>query len=232
MKISWEQADVITKFPQVSLLLFFLISRLWVNMLVKGSLLIRVLNGLTSPNPIQFNSILLIQFVRHMVICSASGLCHYLLNIQPLSLWWGEKSALLLLSAWLTGPSLYRGAIILHTNMPDTPVDLFVLHLHKSQGLLEKTFKGMIRWDGMVKSICVCIFPLSICVCSLYVWKEWIWGRKYHQNGPFWQTAAVGTVAPSNDSRTEAETGRCFGSLWICIQNAALARPGLYGKSS
>lgn len=39
---------------QVSLFLFFLISLLGVNMLVKGSLLIRALNGLTSPNPIQW----------------------------------------------------------------------------------------------------------------------------------------------------------------------------------
>lgn len=34
--------------------LFFLMSLLGVNMLVKGSLLIRALNGLTSPNPIQW----------------------------------------------------------------------------------------------------------------------------------------------------------------------------------
>lgn len=51
MRISWEQADVIAKFP---LLLFFLISQFGVNVLVKGSLLIRVLNGLTNPNPIQW----------------------------------------------------------------------------------------------------------------------------------------------------------------------------------
>lgn len=51
MKISRDQADLIAKF---SLLLSFLISRLKVNMLVKGSLLIQVLNGLTSPNPIQW----------------------------------------------------------------------------------------------------------------------------------------------------------------------------------
>lgn len=51
MKISWGQADVIAKLPPLS---FFLISWLGVNMLVKGSLLIRALNGLTSPNPIQW----------------------------------------------------------------------------------------------------------------------------------------------------------------------------------
>ena len=42
----------------------------------------------------------------------------------------------------------------------------------------------------------------------------------------------VGTLAPGSDGRTEAETGHCLGSQWICIQNAALARPGFYGKSS
>lgn len=51
MKISWDQADIIAKFP---LLLHFLISQLGVNVLVKGSLLIRVLTWLTNPNPIQW----------------------------------------------------------------------------------------------------------------------------------------------------------------------------------
>lgn len=51
MKISRGQPEIIAKFP---LLLFFSISRLGVNVLVKGSLLIPVLNGLTSPNPIQW----------------------------------------------------------------------------------------------------------------------------------------------------------------------------------
>lgn len=51
VEISWEPEDVLGEF---SLLLFSLINWLGVNMLVKGSLLIRVLNELTSPNPIQW----------------------------------------------------------------------------------------------------------------------------------------------------------------------------------
>lgn len=171
MKISWEQADVITKFPQISLVLFLSISRLGVNMLVKGSLLIR---GFKWVYKSQSNSV---QFYTANTVClphdhSALGLCHYLLNIQPLSLWWGGKSELLL-PAWLTGSSLCGGSIILCTYTQDLfSVALFVARLHKSQGLLDKTFQEIIRWDGMIGVNS--FLRVSLCAHCTYYRDGWM----------------------------------------------------------
>lgn len=79
MKMSWEQAGIIAKF---SLLLFFLISGLGVNVLVKGSQLIRVMNWLTNPNPIQW------KLYTVNTVCSLHDhielidFCHHLSNIE------------------------------------------------------------------------------------------------------------------------------------------------------
>lgn len=162
-------------------------------MLVKGSLLIRLLNGLTSPNPIQWT------------LCTANTVCptHILMSLLGFFCWghylWNllhfEEEELLL--AWQKGP-------------------------------WKRGMRQMIRWDGMFGG-CVC--SLSVSLYCMYD-RSGYGAKSGIKNGPLWQTATVGTLAPGNDSRTEAETGHCLGSQWICIQNAALARPGLYGKSS
>lgn len=79
MKISWEQAGIIAKF---ALLLFFLISSLRVNVLVKGSPLIRVMKWLTNSNPIQW------KFYTVNTVCPLRDhielidFCHNLSNIE------------------------------------------------------------------------------------------------------------------------------------------------------
>lgn len=106
-------------------------------------------------------------------------------------------------------------------------LDLCVLHFHKSRDLRGKEVWHIqgddeMRWDEM-----------SVRAKARVTYDRNGYGAgSGTRTGLLWQTAAAGALAPGNDSRTEAETGHCFGSQWICIQNAALARPGLYGKSS
>lgn len=142
----------------------FLISLLGVNMLVKGSLLIRALNGLTSPNPIQW------PFYTANAICPAHN-CMRCFRFS--SLFVNYTSICPEWAIVIIASMMGRSVIAWHWNSSSHLHSCFNCQSVLAAGTLatrqkrNDTFKETMRRDEMLAGMC-----LSICVCKPTVLRK------------------------------------------------------------